>query len=71
MGIEVSTYPTLKIKQAIVGYGKADKSQVKEMVKTFLSLQNKPKSDDIADALGVAICYLQSVNWENKIKKTK
>ncbi len=45
----------LQVKQAITGYGKADKSQVQQMVKNFLKLENIPKPDDAADALAVAI----------------
>ena len=67
-GLEVYTYSTLQVKQAIVGYGRAEKSQVQEMVRIFLSLEEIPRPDDVADALGVAICRLQSMDWEDAIK---
>ncbi|HHV98786.1 MAG TPA: crossover junction endodeoxyribonuclease RuvC [Clostridiaceae bacterium] len=56
-GIEVAEYTPLQVKQAIVGYGRAEKSQVQQMVKMILNLPEIPKPDDVADALAVAICY--------------
>ena len=67
-GLEVYTYSTLQVKQAIVGYGRAEKYQVQEMIRVFLSLEEIPRPDDVADALGVAICRLQSMDWEDAIK---
>lgn len=55
-GVEVTEYTPLEVKQAVVGYGRADKHQVQEMVKTLLGLPVIPRPDDVADALGVAIC---------------
>jgi crossover junction endodeoxyribonuclease RuvC len=46
----------LQVKMAVAGYGKAEKKQVQKMIKVLLSLEEQPKSDDAADALGVAIC---------------
>jgi crossover junction endodeoxyribonuclease RuvC len=54
--LAVSEYTALQVKQAVVGHGKAQKSQVQEMVKRLLSLPAPPKSD-AADALGIAICH--------------
>jgi crossover junction endodeoxyribonuclease RuvC len=50
----------MDIKQAVVGYGGADKNQVQQMVKILLHLDDIPKPDDAADALAVAICHLHS-----------
>ncbi|WP_368294397.1 crossover junction endodeoxyribonuclease RuvC [Dehalobacter sp. TBBPA1] len=59
--IEVFEYTPLQVKQAVVGYGKADKKQIQYMVKAILSLQETPKPDDTADALGIAICHAHSM----------
>ncbi|RNC29696.1 MAG: Crossover junction endodeoxyribonuclease RuvC [Candidatus Dichloromethanomonas elyunquensis] len=59
--IEVFEYTPLQVKQAVVGYGKADKKQIQYMVKALLSLQESPKPDDTADALAVAICHAHSM----------
>lgn len=50
----------LQVKQAVTGYGRADKNQIKAMVKIILKLSSEPKSDDAADALAVAICCANS-----------
>ncbi len=50
-------YTPLQIKQGIVGYGRAEKKQVQEMVKMILNLEKIPKPDDAADGLAVAICH--------------
>jgi len=55
--INIYEYTPLQVKQAVVGYGKADKKQVQFMVKALLSLKEDPKPDDTADALAVAICH--------------
>ncbi|MBE6732681.1 MAG: crossover junction endodeoxyribonuclease RuvC [Ruminococcaceae bacterium] len=59
-GVEIFEYTPLQVKQAITGYGKAEKRQVMEMVKSFLSLNAIPKPDDTADALALAICHAHS-----------
>lgn len=53
-------YTPLQIKQALTGYGRADKNQIQQMVKTFLKLKAVPKPDDAADALAVALCHAQT-----------
>jgi len=53
-------YTPLQIKQALTGYGRADKNQIQQMVKTFLKLKAIPKPDDAADALAVALCHAQT-----------
>lgn len=59
--IPVSEYTPLAVKQAVTGYGGADKNQVQQMVKALLELESIPKPDDAADALAVAICHLHSM----------
>ncbi len=61
-GVEISEYTPLQIKQSLVGYGRADKKQVQQMVKTILGLEKVPKPDDTADALAAAICHAHSRN---------
>ncbi len=56
-GLEISEYTPLQIKQALVGYGRAEKKQVQMMVKTILNLKEIPKPDDTADALAAAVCH--------------
>jgi crossover junction endodeoxyribonuclease RuvC len=58
--LPLGEYTPLEIKQAVVGYGKAEKKQVQEMVKALLSLEETPQPDDAADALAVGICHLHS-----------
>jgi len=59
---EVFEYTPLQVKQAVCGYGRADKNQVQQMVKLLLNLEKVPKPDDTADALAVAICHAHSYN---------
>ena len=56
-GIQVFEYTPLQVKQALTGYGRAEKGQVQAMVKTILNLRETPKPDDAADALAAAICH--------------
>ncbi len=58
--IPVSEYNPREIKQAVAGYGAADKQQIQEMVRTLLGLESTPRPDDVADALAVAICHIHS-----------
>lgn len=58
--VSVAEYTPLQIKQALTGYGRADKKQVQIMVKNVLKLKAVPKPDDAADALAAAICHQQS-----------
>lgn len=58
--LDVSEYTPLQVKEAVTGYGRAEKIQVQQMVKTLLGLAKIPKPDDAADALAVAICHLHS-----------
>ncbi len=56
-GLDISEYTPLQIKQALVGYGRADKKQVQAMVKAILNLKEVPRPDDTADAVAAAICH--------------
>ena len=56
-GMNIHEYTPMQIKQAITGYGKADKKQMQEMVKVILGLKSIPKPDDAADALATAITH--------------
>ncbi|MDL2362944.1 MAG: crossover junction endodeoxyribonuclease RuvC [Patescibacteria group bacterium] len=60
-GLEIYEYTPMQIKQAITGYGKADKKQMQEMVRVILQLKEVPKPDDAADALAAAITYSMTV----------
>jgi len=59
-GVPVFEYSPLEVKLALVGYGRAEKQQVQEMVRLILSLKERPKPLDASDALGVAICHINT-----------
>jgi len=59
-GLEVCEYAPLAIKSAVVGYGRAEKSQVQQMVTRLLRLAEVPEPPDAADALAIAICHLHT-----------
>jgi crossover junction endodeoxyribonuclease RuvC len=61
--VEVAEYTPLEVKQAVVGYGAADKNQVQQMVRVLLHLDDIPRPDDAADALAIAICHLSSARY--------
>lgn len=63
--VPVFKYTPLQVKQAVVGFGRADKRQIQNMVKILLNLNQIPKPDDAADALALAICHANS----EKIKR--
>lgn len=67
-GLPIYEYTPLQVKQAVVGYGRADKSQVQQMVKILLNLREIPKPDDVADALAVAICHGHSSNFSEQFR---
>ncbi|MCL2631087.1 MAG: crossover junction endodeoxyribonuclease RuvC [Firmicutes bacterium] len=60
LGVELYEYTPLQVKQALTGYGRADKKQMQQMVKTFLKLKECPKPDDAADALAVALTHART-----------
>ena len=59
-------YTPLQIKQAMTGYGRADKKQIQEMVRIYLDLAKTPKPDDAADALAVALTHIQTGGFTDK-----
>lgn len=65
---EIFEYTPLQIKQAVVGYGRAEKHQVQEMVKFMLRLEKVPKPDDVADALAVAITHAASLKFKESFR---
>lgn len=62
-GLEIFEYTPNEVKQAVAGYGSADKRQVQEMVRTLLLLDSIPKPDDAADALAIAITHLNTKRY--------
>lgn len=73
-GIEVFEYTPLQVKQSVVGYGRAEKTQIQQMIKVILNLPKVPKPDDVADALAIAVCHghsyrmntLQTGQWTGR-----
>ena len=65
-GIEPFEYTPNEIKQAVAGYGGADKRQVQDMVRALLQLDSIPKPDDAADALAVAITHLNTKRYDSE-----
>ena len=61
LGVPIYEYTPMQVKQAVVGYGLADKHQVMDMVRRLLKLTAIPKPDDAADALAIALCHARSV----------
>ena len=59
-GVRIYEYTPLQVKQAVVGYGRAEKKQVMEMVKRICRLNAPPKPDDAADAVALALCHARS-----------
>jgi crossover junction endodeoxyribonuclease RuvC len=66
-GVTVAEYAPSEVKHAIVGYGKADKRQIQEMVRIMLGLESLPQPDDAADALAVAICHAQVAPFRARV----
>jgi len=65
--IDTYEYTPLQVKQAVAGYGRADKIQVQKMVKTILNVEKLPKLDDITDSMAVAICHAHSSKFAKKL----
>ena len=74
LGVPMFEYTPSQVKQAVVGYGKAEKRQVMEMTQRLLKLKSVPKPDDAADALAIALCHARSatslLNSYNSAKQT-
>jgi len=66
-GLSVSEYTPKQVKQAVTGYGGADKEQVGEMVRILLKLTAVPKPDDAADAAAIAICHLHTATYSHRL----
>lgn len=69
--IPLYEYTPLQIKQGIVGYGRAEKKQIQEMVKIILKLKDIPKPDDVADGLAAAICHAHSLKYAENFRILK
>jgi crossover junction endodeoxyribonuclease RuvC len=70
-GLPVYEYTPLQIKQALTGYGRADKSQMQQVVMSVCGLSEPPKPDDAADAVAAAICHGQSAGFLASVKRAK
>ncbi len=68
-GVEVFEYSPLEIKSALVGYGRAEKHQVQEMVRVLLGMKDVPEPLDASDALAVAICHVNIASTRARISK--
>lgn len=67
--LPVFEYKPAEVKQALAGYGRADKQQIQEMLRLMLGLAEVPRPDDAADAIAVAICHLHSVRLRSLIAR--
>lgn len=64
-GLPMAEFTPMEIKQAVTGYGNADKQQMQQMVRLLLGLTEIPRPDDAADAVAVALCYHQSARYND------
>ena len=69
-GCEVFEYTPQQVKRAVVGYGKASKEQVMEMVRVLLRMVECPRPDHASDALGVAICHANTAEWRDSVERS-
>jgi len=67
--LPVAEYTPLQVKQALVGYGRAEKKQMQKMLKILLGLNELPQPDDAADALAVALCHINSRKMDKVTKR--
>ena len=65
--LPIYEYTPLQIKQAVVGYGRANKTQIQHMVKMILNEENLPKLDDTTDSMAIAICHAHSYRFSQKL----
>jgi crossover junction endodeoxyribonuclease RuvC len=70
-GMAVVEYTPAQVKQAVAGYGKADKHQIQQMVQVLLALDHPPTPDDAADALAIALCHAQSHAFLDRIAQNE
>ena len=66
--LDIFEYTPLQVKQAVTGYGRADKIQVQRMVKMILNTEKLPKLDDITDSMAIAICHAHSSKFSSQFK---
>jgi crossover junction endodeoxyribonuclease RuvC len=67
VGIPAAEYTPMEVKQAVSGYGGADKKQVQVMVQAILQMEELPRPDDAADAIAIAITHLHSYKWNENL----
>ncbi len=65
--LDIFEYTPLQVKQAVTGYGRADKVQVQHMVKMILNEEKLPKLDDVTDSMAMAICHAHSARFAEKL----
>jgi crossover junction endodeoxyribonuclease RuvC len=70
-GVPVFEYSPLEVKQAVVGYGRAEKAQVQKMVSLLLDLATTPEPHDVADALAVALCHAHQLRFIEKVSQAR
>ena len=70
-GVAIHEYKPSEVKQAVAGYGGADKKQMQEMVRLTLQLDRTPRPDDAADALAIAICHAYTAPMLRRIAETR
>lgn len=68
-GLQVHEYTPLQVKQALIGYGRADKKQIQQLVKVILKLDEIPKQDDVADGIAIAITHINTYKTLSKIRQ--
>jgi len=68
-GLELIEFTPLQVKQALTGYGRAEKAQIQQMVKMLLHLSDIPKPDDAADALAIAIAAGQTMQFKDRLPR--
>jgi crossover junction endodeoxyribonuclease RuvC len=70
-GLSIFEYKPLEVKQAVAGYGGANKQQVQQMVRMLLDLDEVPQPDDAADAVAVAVCHIHSARMKALLEEVK
>lgn len=68
MGLRVFEYTPMQVKQAVTGYGRADKKQMQENIRMIFRLQELPKPDDAADAIGIAFTHAMSHRYKKQFE---
>jgi crossover junction endodeoxyribonuclease RuvC len=68
-GVDTAEYSPREVKQAVAGYGGADKRQMQEMIRALLGMAALPQPDDAADALAVAVCHLYSARFRRRLEQ--